>query len=146
MIRKASNADLPLVQTISREAYVAYELLLGGLPLPALEDYRPRIAAGEVWIMDSDGLLVLETHDDHALIYSVAVHPASHGQGLGRLLLAHAEAQARAAGLTEIRLYTNALLDRNIAIYAGYGYAETGRRPHPQRPSFTVVDMAKRLG
>ncbi len=146
MIRKASKADLAFVQTISREAYAAYELLLGGLPLPALEDYAPRIAAGEVWIMDTDGLLVLETHADHALVYSVAVHPASHGQGIGRLLLAHAEAHARGAGLTEIRLYTNALMDRNIAIYAGYGYAETGRRPHPQRPSFIVVDMAKRLG
>jgi len=145
MIRKASNADLPLVKTISREAYAAYELLLGGSPLPALEDYRPRIAAGEVWIMDSDGLLVLEMHDDHALVYSVAVHPASHGQGLGRLLLSHAETQAREAGLPEIRLYTNALMDRNIAIYAGYGYSEMGRRPHPLRPSFTVVDMAKRL-
>jgi ribosomal protein S18 acetylase RimI-like enzyme len=145
MIRQASIADLPLVKSISSEAYAAYEPLLGGLPLPALEDYAPRIGARQVWIMDADGLLVLETHDAHTLVYSVAVHPASHGQGIGRQLLTHAETVTRGAGLAEVRLYTNALMDRNIAIYTGYGYVETGRRPHPDRPSFTIVDMVKRL-
>ena len=46
-------------------------------------------------------------------------------------------------GLSELRLYTHALMTRNQAIYARRGFRETGRRPHPKRASFTVVDMVK---
>ena len=144
MIRRAGPGDLALVQAISREAYAPYEALLGGLPLPVQEDYAPRIAAGEVWLLGEDGVLVLERHASHAMLYSVAVRPARHGQGLGRRLLD--EAERLAAGLPELRLYTNALMTRNIAIYAARGFVETGRRAHPTLPGGTVVDMAKPLG
>lgn len=144
MIRQATEADLKLVTAIAREAYAPYEAVLGGLPLPATEDYAPRIAAGQVWLLGDDGALVLERHPDHAMIYSVAVRPAAHGRGLGRMLLD--EAERLAAGLPELRLYTNALMTRNLIIYARRGFIETGRRPHPLRASFTTVDMAKPLG
>jgi ATP diphosphatase len=143
VIRQAVAADLALVAEISRDAYAWYEAVLGGLPVPALEDYAPRIAAGEVWLLDTDGVLVIERHPHHAMIYSVALRPERHGAGLGRILLDAAERMAAAWGVPELRLYTNALMTRNLAIYAARGYAETGRRPHPQRSSFTIVDMAK---
>ncbi len=143
MIRLPRPADLELVRDISYEAYAPYETLLGGLPLPATEDYAPRIAAGQVWLLGDAGVLVLERHADHALLYSVAVRPAARGTGLGRTLLDHAERLS--AGLPELRLYTNALMTRNQAIYAKRGFTETGRRPHPLRPAFTVVDMTKQL-
>jgi ATP diphosphatase len=144
LIRLANPTDLPLIQAISQEAYAPYEPALGSLPVPATEDYAPRIAAGEVWLLGDDGVLVLERHPDHAMIYSVAVRPAAHGRGLGRTLLDAAERLA--AGLPELRLYTNALMTRNLLIYARRGFVETGRRPHPQRPAFTIVDMVKPLG
>ena len=143
MIRQATAADLALVQAISHAAYAGYEQLLGGLPVPAVEDYAPRIAAGEVWLLGDDGVLVMERHPDHAMIYSVAVHPERHGTGLGRALLDAAERMAASWGMPELRLYTNALMTQNQAIYAKRGYRETGRRPHPRRASFTIVDMAK---
>ena len=143
MIRLAEPADLALVQAISQEAYAPYESQLGSLPLPAMEDYQPRIAAGQVWLLDDVGVLVLERHADHALIYSVAVRPPAQGAGLGRVLLD--EAERLSGGLPELRLYTNALMTRNQAIYAKRGFTETGRRTHPLRPGFTIVDMAKRL-
>jgi ATP diphosphatase len=144
MIRQADESDLALVEAISRDAYAPYEPVLGNLPVPATEDYAPRIAAGQVWLSGEDGVLVLERHPDHAMIYSVAVRPAAHGKGLGRALLD--EAERLAAGLPELRLYTNALMTKNLAIYAKRGFIETGRRPHPDRASFTIVDMAMRLG
>jgi ATP diphosphatase len=144
MIRLAEASDLALVQDISREAYAEYETVLGGKPVPATEDYAPRIAAGEVWLLNADGLLVLERHPDHAMIYSIAVRPAAHGTGLGRILMD--EAERLAAGLPELRLYTNALMTKNLAIYAKRGFVETGRRPHPKRAAFTIVDMAMQLG
>lgn len=45
--------------------------------------------------------------------------------------------------LPEVRLYTNAKMERNIALYKAYGFHETGRRPNPYRPGWTIVDMAK---
>jgi ATP diphosphatase len=143
MIRLADASDLALVQAISREAYAEYEPVLDGLPVPATEDYAPRIAAGQVWLLGTDGMLVLERHAGHAMIYSVAVRPAAHGTGLGRVLLN--EAERLAAGLPELRLYTNALMTKNLAIYAKRGFVETGRRAHPQRAAFTIVDMVKPL-
>ncbi len=65
------------------------------------------------------------------------------GKGDGRTLLDFAEAEARRRGLPEVRLYTNELMERNIALYAARGYAETERR---QEESFRRVFMAKRLG
>jgi ribosomal protein S18 acetylase RimI-like enzyme len=73
------------------------------------------------------------------------VAPAQQGSGHAKRLLAFAEQQARAAGMGEIRLYTNARMTRNIALYAACGYRETGRRSNPARPGWTVVDMAKPL-
>ncbi|TIT50241.1 MAG: GNAT family N-acetyltransferase, partial [Mesorhizobium sp.] len=51
--------------------------------------------------------------------------------------------QTQLWGLPEVRLYTNAKMERNIALYKEYGFHETGRRPNPYRPGWTIVDMAK---
>ncbi len=142
-MRQATAADEPLVTAISQAAYKGYVPLIGMLPIPAEEDYAPRIAAGEVWLVGEDAVLVIERHTDHAMIYSVAVRPDRHGAGLGRTLLDAAERMTASWGLPEVRLYTNALMTRNIAIYAKRGFVETGRRPHPRRAGFSVVDMAK---
>ncbi len=143
MMRQATAADEALVKAITLAAYQDYLPVLGMMPVPVDEDYAPRIAAGEVWLLDEDGVLVIERHPDHAMIYSVAVHPLRHGAGLGRTLLDAAERMAASWGVPELRLYTNALMTRNIAIYAKRGFRETGRRPHPRRAGFTIVDMAK---
>lgn len=146
----AEPQDLEAVRSLTEAAYRPYTALLGAPPLPVTTDYAPRIAAGEVWLLRRDpfglaGLLVLELHEDHGLIYSVAVAPAFQGQGHGIRLLRHAEELVRAAGPREIRLYTNARMERNIALYQSFGYRETGRRPNPHRPGWFLVDMAKPL-
>jgi ribosomal protein S18 acetylase RimI-like enzyme len=123
--------------------------MLGYKPLPVNEDYAPRIERGEVWLLEDGphlvGVLVIELHADHALIFSVAVAPDRQGAGYGVKLLTLAEDLAAAAGLAELRLYTNARMTGNIALYTGFGYRETGRRSHPTRPGSVVVDMAKDL-
>ena len=146
---RATPADLDAVVALTEAAYRPYTELLGAPPLPVTADYAPRIAAGEVWLRRTPaglaGLLVLELHLDHAMIESVAVAPDCQGQGHGLALLRLAEDLAAEAGLTELRLYTNARMERNIALYAAFGYRETGRRPNPHRPGWTIVDMAKTL-
>ncbi|MGO4837578.1 GNAT family N-acetyltransferase [Rhizobiaceae sp. 2RAB30] len=147
--RLADAADLGIVAALTEEACAAYLPALGAAPVPVTEDYAPRIAAGEVWLLESAGrtagLLVIETHDDHSLIFSVAVSPAQQGKGFGIRLLEKAEHVAREAKVSEVRLYTNALMLHNIALYQAYGYSETGRRPNPKRPGWIVVDMVKEM-
>ena len=148
--RLAGHADLGAVVGLTQDAYAPYTALLGSPPLPVTEDYAPRIAAGQVWLLRRDGgpagLLVLERHPDHAMIYSVAIAPARQGEGHGATLPRFAEVKASGWSVPELRLYTNARMERNIAIYRAAGYRETGRRQHPLRFSFTIVDMAKPLG
>ncbi len=151
MFRLARPDEAEAVRTSSAAAYLpAYQELYSRPPMPAHEDYAPRIARGEVWVADIDtnlaAVLVLERKQDHLLVYSIAVHPRFQGQGLAAKLLAFADGCARKAGFNEIRLYTNEKMLRNQAIYARAGYREIGRRPHPNQSGLMLVDMAKRLG
>lgn len=149
VLRLAEAADLDAVTAITAAAYAHYTDLLGAPPVPTTEDYRPRIAAGEVSLLDVDGdpagLIVLQRYADHVMIFSVAVSPKYQGRKLGSRLLRFADDRAREAGLGRVTLYTNARMERNIALYAAHGYHETGRRAHPARPGWVLVDMEKLL-
>ncbi|TIX94038.1 MAG: GNAT family N-acetyltransferase, partial [Mesorhizobium sp.] len=109
-ITKALAADLPAVVSLTTAAYAPYTALLGAPPMPVTEDYAPRIERGEVWLLESSaelaGLIVLERHADHVMIFSVAVSPAFQGRGLGITLLKFADEQTQSWGLPEVRLYT----------------------------------------
>ena len=146
---RATKDDLAAVVALTEAAYRPYTEMLGAPPLPVTADHAALIAAGEVWLRRTStalaGLLVIALHPDHALIESVAVAPACQGKGHGLALLRLAEDLAAQAGLAEIRLYTNARMERNIALYTAFGFRETGRRPNPQRSGWTIVDMAKIL-
>jgi ribosomal protein S18 acetylase RimI-like enzyme len=150
MIRLALPDEADAIRALSAEAYLpVYLPLYGRPPMPAREDYAPRIARGEVWVAEIDArlaaVLVLEQLKDHLLLYSIAIRPAFQGRGLAAKLLAFADDQARKSGFSEIRLYTNEKMLRNQAIYARAGYREIGRRLHPNQSGLMLVDMAKTL-
>ncbi len=115
------------------------------MPIPAYEDYAPRIAAGQVWLLDDDGVLVIERHPDHAMIYSVALRPARHGRGLGRFLLERGGAPRVRLGAGGDPALHQRADDAELGHLRRAVIREAGRRPHPTRPGFTVVDMAKSL-
>jgi ribosomal protein S18 acetylase RimI-like enzyme len=148
-MRRAEPADLSAVIELTRRAYGPYEAELGGLPIPVTEDYRPRIARGEIWLLEevdrTAGLIVLEEQGRKLHIFSVAVDPARQHTGVGRRLFAFAEQMARRRDFALLDLCTNAKMQRNIDIYRRWGFAETGRRPHPERAGWILVDMEKRL-
>lgn len=147
MMRLARSDDLAAIVALTEAAYAPYTAMLDAPPIPVTEDYAPRIEAGDVRLLENGGqlagVITLERHEDHAMIFSVAVSPAFQGKGFGIALLKYADEQTRLWGLPEIRLYTNAKMERNIALYLAYGYRETGRRPNPYRPGWVLVDMAK---
>lgn len=147
VIRAATAADAAAVADCTRVAYDKYVARLGYEPKPMTADHGRIIAEHRVWVAECNGsccgLLVLEVHDDYAMIYNVAVHPNRQGRGVGRRLMALAEKQSRRCGCRELRLYTNAKMTENIAFYTGLGFHETERKPHPVHPESTVVFMAK---
>jgi ribosomal protein S18 acetylase RimI-like enzyme len=146
VIRIASAADAVAVHAIVDAAYRFYIPRMGKPPGPMLDDYAKRIAGGQVWILasagDIFGILVLEETPDGLLLDNIAVAPDQQGRGHGRTLLDFAEAEAKRRGWNEIRLYTNALMTENIALYRRIGYVETSR---VTEKGFDRVYMTKRL-
>jgi ribosomal protein S18 acetylase RimI-like enzyme len=129
-IRAAVAADVPAVKAVTDAAYHPYIERIGVVPVPMRADHAANVAAGRVFVTGDPvvGLVVLEEHEDHLFLDSIAVHPEAHGQGVGRLLLRFVDARARALGLPEVRLYTNAMMWENQKIYPKYGYDVVERR------------------
>jgi ribosomal protein S18 acetylase RimI-like enzyme len=146
MIRSAHPRDQAAVERIVREAYSLYLGRMDKPPGPMLDDYAALIAAGSVSVVeDGDTLvaiIVLIAKPDHLLLDNIAVHPDRQGTGLGRRLIAFAEAEARRYGFVELRLYTHVTMVENIALYTRLGFVETGRR---HEAGYDRVFMTKRL-
>jgi len=158
-IRAARDADLAVVEDIVRRAYEPYVERIGRRPAPMDDDYAAAIAQGRVFVAEERvdagvlGLLVLTPAGDHLLVENVAVDPDRQGKGLGRALLARAETMARREGLPALRLYTNAAMHENIALYSSLGWQETGReavngfeRVFFLKPLDQVTDLLALLG
>jgi ribosomal protein S18 acetylase RimI-like enzyme len=157
MIERATATDAVAVAALVEAAYVGYVGRIGRRPAPMLADHPALIAAGRVWVarrtalvdgpVDGPvdgllGVLVLIPHEDHLLVENVAVAPAAQGTGAGSALLSFAEARARALGLAEVRLYTNAAMYENLAWYPRRGFTETHRAT---TGGYARVHFAKRL-
>ena len=78
------------------------------------------------------------------LIVNVAVDPDRQREGLGQRLMRHAEDLARAAGFEGTRLYTNALMTANIALYERLGYVREREVDHGD--GMVAVHMVRTLG
>src|SRR5499433_1369564 len=112
-----------------------------------LDDYAVRVAEGVVWVLE-DGtaitaIVVLLSAPDYLLLDNIAVSPARQGLGLGRRLLAFAEAEALRRGYHESRLYTHQTMVEKQRLYASIGYEETGRGVEA---GYDRVSMRKQLG
>ena len=125
-LRRAVAADAPAIRALTRLAYARWVPVAGREPLPMRADYEAAVRDHRIDLLYRDGELaaLIETvaEADHLLIENVAVSPAFQGHGLGRLLMAHAERLAAAAGYLEVRLYTNKLFAANVSLYQRLGY------------------------
>ena len=136
-IRPALVNEVESVRLLVERAYQHYVPRIGMRPGPMDADYQSLVEAGEVFVLagqgdpgpDIAGLIVLRSMPDgYLLIENVAVDPRRRGEGLGRDLMAFADAEARARGLPELRLYTHEAMTENIAWYGRLGWEEYERR------------------
>jgi len=145
--RRARPDDAPAIATLVNRAYEKYVARIGRKPRPMTADYDAAVLKHQVWVVENGGAVVaaleLIPEKDVLLIENIAVDPAHQGEGLGRTLLAFAEAEAQRQGFPALRLYTNEKMTENITLYTRCGYRKTGRKV---RRGFNVVFMRKRLG
>jgi len=145
-LRQAKATDAAAIRDLSRQAYAKWVPLIGREPKPMTADYDAAVTRHRFDLLDVDGVLagLIETirEPDHLLVENVAVAPTFQGRGLGRRLIAHAEALARELGFDAIRLYTNQRFAENIALYRRLGYQVDREETLPVG---TVVHMSKRL-
>src|SRR5271168_349419 len=145
-IRAAIAGDMPVIGQIVEQAYRHYIRRIGKPPGPMLDDYGARISEGVVWVVEEGsaiaGIIVLLPRPEYLLLDNIAVAPTRQGSGLGRRLLAFAEAEAVRRGYREIRLYTHRTMTKNQRLYTAIGYEETGRGTEA---GYERVFMRKRL-
>lgn len=145
-LRRATAQDAPAIADLVNRAYDKYVARIGRKPRPMTADYDAAVAKHDVWVLADGGVIagVLEMIPERGvlLIENIAVDPAQQGTGLGKLLLAFAEEEARRQGFSVLRLYTNAKMTENIALYTRYGYRTTTRG---RRRGLDVVYMRKKL-
>jgi ribosomal protein S18 acetylase RimI-like enzyme len=132
-LRRATPADAAAIRDVTRAAYARWVTLIGREPMPMRVDYAAAVLAHrfDLLVRGLAVLALIETdlRDDHLWIENIAVDPGHQRQGLGRRLLAHADALAREAGRGELRLLTNGAFASNIALYEASGYGVTAREP-----------------
>jgi ribosomal protein S18 acetylase RimI-like enzyme len=126
-----SEEDVSAIESIVRTAYQHYIARIGQPPGPMTDDYHAQVASGNVWVLVLDGeivgLVVLVPEPGYMLLENIAIAPNKQRLGFGRRLIEFAEARSRQCGYREIRLYTNELMQENLAWYARLGYQETSR-------------------
>ena len=87
-----------------------------------------RLPQGVFLLADTPGCVAL-TRDGpmRGEVKRLWVAPSARGQGLARRLMDAVEVQARAMGLRELRLDTNATLTEAVAMYARLGWTPIER-------------------
>jgi ribosomal protein S18 acetylase RimI-like enzyme len=128
-IRRAEPGDVAAVAVIARQAYAVYVARIGREPAPMVADFAAAQKAGHLWVAGrpARGFVLAYRRGAAWHLENVAVAPAAQGTGLGRTLIGHAEALARADGAAAVELYTNAKMTENQALYPRLGYVEIGR-------------------
>lgn len=127
----AAPADAPALREFVRAAYSHYVQRIGREPAPMQADYDAIARSGRALLLHYDerlvAVLVTKVEARALLVENLAVLPAMQGAGLGALLLQQAERIAGVAGRSELRLYTNEAMVKNVAYYRRHGFTETHR-------------------
>lgn len=146
-IRRALTSDLHSVRELTNAAYAKWVPVIGRKPKPMTSDHANAIVEHSVDLFLRDGeaigLIEMIQRPDHFLIESIAIDTAWQSQGIGSILLAHAESLAASSACAEVRLYTNAAFVANIQFYQKRGYCLTERELLPD--GGVMVHMAKSL-
>lgn len=124
--RLAEAEDADAIRSLVRASYALYLERMDREPAPMAADYPALISQQFITVMQRNNqivsILVCYPRDDALHVENVAVDPACQGQGIGKLLMNHAEQLARAQNFNRLELYTNEVMRENIAFYEILGF------------------------
>jgi ribosomal protein S18 acetylase RimI-like enzyme len=149
-IRLARPDEAEAVRAVARDAYERWTPRLGRESSPMHWDYAEVIAQRRAWVLEVErriiGFIDLREDPDVLGIANIAVVSAEQGKGYGTRLIAFAEEEAKRRGYRELRLYVNALMTENIAMYEHVGFSEVERFRRGEGDDRMYLRMTKQLG
>jgi DNA-binding MarR family transcriptional regulator/GNAT superfamily N-acetyltransferase len=110
-----------------------YEALVARIIADYVDGHDP--AREAAWIAEADGqrvgsILCVRKSDTVAQLRLLYVDPAARGLGIGSKLVEECLRFARAAGYTEMTLWTNSVLEQARRIYQRTGFTLAGEEAH----------------
>ena len=129
--RHATQEELPATLALIQSAFAFME----GRIDPPSSMHRLTVddlAQSEVWVIGAPPLacIVLTPKTDALYLGKLAVAAAERGKGHARTLIDHAEARARALGLSALELQTRIELIENQRTFEAMGFTELARTAH----------------
>jgi GNAT superfamily N-acetyltransferase len=143
-IQQANDNDVAAIRALTRSAYAQWVPILGREPLPMTADYDAAIRAHRFDLLydgrNLTGLLETVPKGCDLWIENIAVAPSVQGKGYGGRLLRYAESLAKDQNFERLTLFTNKLMQENIAIYERFGFS-IDKEVHA--PHADIVYMSK---
>jgi len=152
-LREATAKDIAKIVALINEAYLPAEGFLYEGPRIDTDEVRGKLDKGTFLLQPNsvgalDGCVYVEVRDEVGYFGLLAVSSDRQHHGLGRKLIASAEAyfKTHACGAVEIDVVNHR--QELFGFYGGLGYHVVGQRPFDdqrlQRPSYFVI-MRKTL-
>jgi ribosomal protein S18 acetylase RimI-like enzyme len=151
-VRRAAAADAPGIERLINLAYRVEAFFVAGDRIGGAE-VEARLGRGAFLLAEGDGSLLgsvyVEDRRDHGYIGLLSVDPAAQRSGLGRALMAAAEAELIERGRPRAEILVVDLRVELPPWYRRLGYREVGTQPFTAgiavlRPCHFIV-MSKRL-
>jgi ribosomal protein S18 acetylase RimI-like enzyme len=141
--RCAGAAQFAAILALVHETFGALTPPSGAMS-ETLDDVAARFKAGTVLLAHDNGELVGSLYcavkGDGLYLTRMAVKPSRQQQGIGRTLLAAAEAEAHALGLHKLTLRVRLNLPENRAYFERAGFIVTGQGQDPGRPPYEAME------
>lgn len=151
-IRTAGHADLGALTALINAAFVVEQVVFDGDRVDAGK-MRQYMNVGTFLLAEAAGVCVgcvyVQLLGDRSYLGLLSVDPSRQGLGLGRKLVAAAEAFAREMGARAMDLRVVSARSELLPFYHRVGYRETGTAPFlpnatPKIPSHFIL-MSKQL-
>ncbi len=152
ILRPARQEDLPALRAVLYDTFESTwrPAITDAAAQAFIDEDRPAAYVGKrglhFWVVETAGEVAGFVDWEGDFVNALHVRAAHARQGIGRILMDHAEAQIGRAGFAAARLETDTFNQRSQAFYAARGYREAGRYPDEEWSSgLTTLLLAKPL-